>query len=233
MCRSGTCQSVPVTCAPIDACHEPGICNAATGVCAAGPLKLYPASDQCSEGYCDLTSGLCAERPKSNGVMCALSDKCVEVAICVDGDCKPTIVTSCGPANTDCTTGPGTCNPATGNCDYVAEPNATPCRANPSDTSNCNSCQNGVCIPFANGSLCTGRTCSTCGNGICLAVPPPGKGAGTAYFLDSDCCSNSCEFFVCAGNFEGDTCGEYNFCSRDSDCCFGLFCNFNRCRNIS
>ncbi len=58
-CQEGTCVGAdPVTCAPTDACHVGGVCDAATGMCT-NPTK--PDGAACDEGTCD--DGVCVPTP--------------------------------------------------------------------------------------------------------------------------------------------------------------------------
>ncbi|HEX4824348.1 MAG TPA: hypothetical protein VFV19_08550 [Candidatus Polarisedimenticolaceae bacterium] len=67
VCVSGACSGTPVVCSPIDACHDAGTCNAATGSCST-PAKpdgtpcddgnSCTAGDQCTSGTCAGTGPL-------------------------------------------------------------------------------------------------------------------------------------------------------------------------------
>ncbi|MEO7330632.1 MAG: hypothetical protein ABI193_18805, partial [Minicystis sp.] len=81
-CAGGTCVSGPLTlCAPLDQCHDGGICDPATGACS-NPAKTDGVAcndgDACTQSD-SCTAGTCTG---SNAVVCAAKDECHEVGAC-------------------------------------------------------------------------------------------------------------------------------------------------------
>ncbi|MDC3988437.1 FG-GAP repeat protein [Polyangium jinanense] len=55
ICQAGVCIGNPITCTPLDACHDAGVCDPATGICS-NPAK--PDGSPCMLGTCE--GGTCA-----------------------------------------------------------------------------------------------------------------------------------------------------------------------------
>jgi hypothetical protein len=56
-CQGGVCTSgPPVVCAPLDACHTAGVCNATTGVCS-NPVISCDDHNPCTSDRCDPATG--------------------------------------------------------------------------------------------------------------------------------------------------------------------------------
>jgi hypothetical protein len=105
-CQSGLCMgTTPVVCAPLDQCHDAGVCDTSTGVCST-PVK-------------------------PNGTACNDGNACTAGDACQSGVCTTTPVTCV--ALDQCHL-PGTCDPLTG-CSNPAAPDGTLCDdGNPSTT---------------------------------------------------------------------------------------------------
>jgi streptogramin lyase len=116
-CQAGTCQSGDaVECTASDDCHEPGVCDPATGTCSnperpdgtpcsddsactqtdacqagacvGGDEVVCTASDQCHDvGTCDPETGDCSDPPKPDGSVCDDDDECSLGDSCQDGVC--------------------------------------------------------------------------------------------------------------------------------------------------
>jgi hypothetical protein len=103
-CRAGACVGAdPVACAALDACHDAGRCDPATGACS-NPAK--PDGTACDDGdFCT------AAAPCAAGTSCSVADACVAGVCegaplaCDDGDACT--VDGCSPdaAGTDGVTG--------------------------------------------------------------------------------------------------------------------------------
>jgi len=85
-CQAGQCQGgTPVTCSASDQCHDPGVCNPATG--------------------------LCSNPPTQDGTPCDDGNACSEHESCRQGRCIGGTAVSCSDGDA-CTV--DTCNPTTG-----------------------------------------------------------------------------------------------------------------------
>ncbi len=100
MCRSGVCTGLdPVACPVPDSCHEPGVCNPASGVCSNPPKPdgsecndnvLCTREDQCTAGVCagqaySCNDGLTCTTDACDGVGCVNTVKpnyCVAGGAC-------------------------------------------------------------------------------------------------------------------------------------------------------
>jgi RHS repeat-associated protein len=171
-CQSGTCTgSNPVTCTPLDQCHDIGTCNTSTGVCT-NPLKADGAScndgdgcmqtdtcqggtctgsnpvtctalDQCHDaGTCNPSTGVCSNPSKPNGTSCNDSDACTLTDTCQSGTCTGSSPVQCQAL--DQCHDVGTCNPATGVCSNPNKPNGTSCTDSDACTQT-DTCESGAC----------------------------------------------------------------------------------------
>ncbi len=201
-CLAGACTgNTPVNCAPLDACHVAGTCDAATGACsnpvaadggacddgnpcttndtcqagACGGSALACAPlDACHDaGVCDPTTGACSDPPKEAGASCDDGDACTMGDSCQAGACVPGAATDC--IASDGCHDPGVCNPATGVCSDP--PKAIDCSAQAP-------CENdGVCDPGTGACQKSSKPDGTpCPGGVCVAggcvLDPVGSGAG-------------------------------------------------------
>lgn len=155
ICLGGACTSgAPVTCSAQDQCHQPGVCNPATGLCSnparpdgsscndgnqctqsdachggactgSAPITCG-AQDQCHQpGTCDPATGLCSNPPRPDGSGCNDGDVCTRADACVAGACRGSDPITCS-AQDQCHQ-PGVCNPATGLCDDQPKPDGSSC----------------------------------------------------------------------------------------------------------
>jgi len=134
-CTSGVCVGVDhcvgVTCAALDACHNVGTCDHATGVCSS-PSKLE--GDGCDDDDANTvgdqcTGGVCAGVDYCIGVTCLALDQCHEV---------------------------GACDHATGVCSDPNSTNGTTCNDGNANTTG-DACTGGVCAGIDH---CIGVTCA-------------------------------------------------------------------------
>ncbi|MCX8072135.1 MAG: hypothetical protein N3C12_06765 [Candidatus Binatia bacterium] len=146
----GNCIFTPTVCTPLDACHDTGVCDPATGLCSNPPKPEGASCDDgnsCTEndrcvagtcigeevqctgadgchdaGACDPRTGLCPN-PRPDGTPCSDGNPCTENDRCVAGRCRGEAI--------DCSTAdgchdPGACNPETGLCPNP-QPDGTTC----------------------------------------------------------------------------------------------------------
>jgi MYXO-CTERM domain-containing protein len=228
-CQNGSCQAgAPVTCTPLDQCHNAGTCNPANGTCsnptkANGAVcddgKFCTTPDACSNGVCSGAARVC-----NDGIACTV-DGCSDA----QGRCT-TDPTPCGCAkDADCTDG----NPCNGveKCDLtsLACKQGTPVDCS-SQTDDCNvgtcSPATGTCsaVARADSTVCDdGNACTradACKSGKCIGANPV-----TCTALDqchvvgvcntgSGVCSNPA-----AGN--GATCSDGSACTVGDKCMGG------------
>jgi len=120
-CQSGTCTGAnPITCSASDQCHDPGVCNPASGTCS------NPA--------------------KPNGSVCNDNNLCTQSDTCQSGTCTGASPVTCS-ASDQCHVA-GTCDSATGTCSNPNAPDGTSCTLNGSTgicaTGACTLCGNGT-----------------------------------------------------------------------------------------
>jgi hypothetical protein len=153
-CQSGVCTGAnPVTCAPLDQCHDVGTCSPATGQCSnpakgdgascndgnactrtdscqagactgANPVSCTAQDDCHVAGTCDTSSGLCSNPAKADGAGCNDGDPCTKTDVCTAGVCAGAAVT-CS-ASDECHTA-GSCVADAGTCTNPAKADGTPC----------------------------------------------------------------------------------------------------------
>jgi MYXO-CTERM domain-containing protein len=184
VCMAGVCSgSLPVICPAPDACHEAGVCNAATGQCdlvpkadgtacndgnpctemdgcqagtCVGAPKPCGEPDGCHEiAACNPMTGQCDSKPKADGVSCDDGNPCTQTDTCQMGSCKGSNPITCM-AKDECHVA-GTCDAATGACNDPAAPDGTPCAGG--------TCQAGTCTPNSTGTGGSGTTTTTTGVG--------------------------------------------------------------------
>ncbi|WP_437292909.1 thrombospondin type 3 repeat-containing protein [Sorangium sp. So ce426] len=193
-CQAGACiGSTPVACAPPNACHEPGICEPATGECA------YPAKPAGSP---------CGGAAACSGALLELPDRCDGFGACTDGGSQscgvflcaeatcPTTCASDAACVTEAYCAAGTCSPK--------KPLGAPCTA-------ANECLNAQCI----GAICS---LDTDGDGVpdpidnCPTVPNPAQADANA-----DGRGDACD---CASppRPDGDACDDGNACTQTDTC---------------
>jgi streptogramin lyase len=116
-CQMGACVSgTPVVCTASNDCHDPGVCDPATGTCS-DPVR--PDGTVCNDGSACTQTDACqmGECVGSGDVICTASDECHDV---------------------------GVCDPETGTCSDPASPDGTPCD-DENECSVGDACQGGVC----------------------------------------------------------------------------------------
>lgn len=161
-CSDGLCTSVERDCilAGNGICVS-GVCDENTRACVADEDVLDGEAcpvqgGQCVRGEC--RSGECRVLSAEEGTPCVDGNRCTEADRCRDdGECRGTPV-SCAHLSTECAT--GECNPGTGECRAVPQPDDTDCDDDRFCTVN-DECQSGQCVG-------ADRDCSIAGNGVCI-----------------------------------------------------------------
>jgi hypothetical protein len=149
VCTNGVCGGTPVVCTALDQCHDAGTCDPATGVCT--------------------------NPDKANGTACTDPDPCTTNDVCTSGVCRGT-PTNC-PSPTLCQVSVA-CDPTSGSCVTVNQPDGTLCGAN--DPCSHDICQAGQCLtnqPKPIGTACNDQNSCTqtdaCdGAGACVGAAP-------------------------------------------------------------
>jgi hypothetical protein len=240
-CRGGHCAGqMPITCAAIDQCHDPGECDSATGVCTT-PAKtngapcsdgdLCTEPDSCVGGQCvpgpavPIDDGLICTSDKCDplvgvlnvpiepGTRCGDTDQCTAPHACdLASQCSPRLPPEVNDGN-NCTT--DTCDSGTGQVDHTPVVDGTAC---------------------SDGAACTiGDQCLTgsCVSGAPIECPPrpnaANKCSGTGCVLScnagfADCDSDSVS--GCETNVSADpaNCGRCGTACATDDACWGGTC---------
>lgn len=223
----GQCKGSAIICEALDECHEPGVCNSATGTCSqpespdgkdcdgadavnlctfgsciAGECILVDLQCdpvECQAGSCEPSTGICTYVPLADETSCDDQNACTENTTCLAGECQggtplqceyidnpnDCIIgrscdenlgciaeyvddgstcddnnlctygdrcesgecvaqeVSCFPPNPGSCLNEGTCNPATGSCEYSSKADGSPCSENYCFIGQ--ECQQGVC----------------------------------------------------------------------------------------
>jgi hypothetical protein len=162
-----------VTCTASDQCHDVGTCDPTSGVCST-PAKANGATcddgnactradtcqsgacvggnpvtclalDQCHDvGKCDPGSGVCSNPTLADGTGCSDANACTRGDTCQGGTCTPGAPVVCT-AQGQCLQ-PGVCDPVSGTCSTVAQPDGTTCDDGDVCSTN-DACRAGTCAP--------------------------------------------------------------------------------------
>jgi hypothetical protein len=154
-CQSGICAGTnPVTCTPLDQCHDAGVCNPSTGLCSNPPRANGSACDDgsactptdscqsgacvgsnpiiCSAidpchiaGICSPSTGLCSNPAKADGTPCDDADACTQTDTCQAGACAGSNPVFC--AALDQCHDVGLCSPSTGVCSNPSKVDGSVC----------------------------------------------------------------------------------------------------------
>lgn len=229
-CVGGLCVGGdPVACAPLDGCHDAGLCNPLSGACSnpnkadgaacndgnactsddacqqgactMGAARSCTALDDCHDaGTCDPISGACSNPVKDDGVACSDGSLCTQADSCQGGVCLGGNPIVCE-ARDQCHDA-GACNPASGACSDPMKPAGTPCSVGP-----------------VAGTCTTDGTCST---------TPPGVVCGNGRLDEGElcdgeeCCAPDCISFKSTGEICGTetrVCHEQHQCNGRSAAC--------------
>jgi hypothetical protein len=156
-------------CADGDPCDGAEACDG-EGHCLAGvPVSCPPCR------ACNPATGACDADPGATG-LCDTGSLCARDAHCADGVCQPSQIVLCGPPPDDCHL-EGTCNPATGTCEYPAKPDGEACTSGDRCVTEA-TCRAGVCTggspvvcpqppEFCQQAVCDPAT------GACVVTPVP------------------------------------------------------------
>jgi uncharacterized repeat protein (TIGR01451 family) len=140
-------------------------------------------SEDCTDDSCDPLLG-CVNTPRLNGTTCDDLDACTSGDTCQDGKCIPNEVLLC--AATFCNE--GSCDPATGLCEFTPVLDGTPCEDDDACTEN-DTCSGGVCV---------GGGAPDCDDGL-------------------PCTNDVCQGDTCQHSVAADTCLINNECYNASD----------------
>ncbi|MCA9517169.1 MAG: HYR domain-containing protein, partial [Myxococcales bacterium] len=109
-------------------CEAPGACAlaaaCAAGRCEATTFRSCNDGNPCTEDACDFELG-CVSSPVEDGTACDDGDLCTTASACAEGACVGSAPVSCGSPGA-CELA-GTCNPATGICDFPMIPGCVDC----------------------------------------------------------------------------------------------------------
>ncbi len=234
-CHAGTCTGgVSKTCTALDACHEVGPCDPASGECS-NPVSADGKG--CDDGFActeddACQGGVCV----GTAVTCGAPDVACAVATCQESaqgcvidasDCECSNDDACGPGHV-CVEGSCECLPSCEGRDCGSD----------GCGGTCGTCEPGqacslegacVCQPDCMGKVCgsdgCGGTCGGCatglvcsGAGLCVCVP--------------DCASKACGADGCGGTCGSCPAGEA--CDASGQCvcqpqCAGKQCGDNGC----
>jgi hypothetical protein len=145
-------------CSDGDACTQTDTCQA--GVCTGGNPVVCAAQDQCHvAGVCNPSDGSCSNPNATDGTSCNDGNACTTGDVCVAGICTGTPV-DC-PAPTACQISV-TCDPSSGSCVAVNQPDGTLCGAD--NACSHDICQAGACVanvPKPLGTACNDQNSCT------------------------------------------------------------------------
>ncbi len=244
--EDGLCVFSPIRCEPLDACHEAGSCDPATGLCS-NPAKpegapcddgnLCTEGDRCvsgtclgravectgadgchDPGECDPATGLCPN-PRPDGTPCSDGNLCTTGDRCLAGRCQGEPI--------DCSTSdgchdPGECDPATGLCPNP-QPNGTPCDDGNLCTRN-DQCQSSLCrgtaIDCSQADGCHDPGECDPATGLCPNPRPDGTPCSDANLCTS---GDRCEQSICIGTPKDcsttDGCHDIGLCNPATGLC--------------
>ena len=222
VCISGTCSGTPITCTPLDQCHNAGTADHSTGICS-NPAKTNgttcddgdaaTSGDACTNGVCsgtpitcsaldqchnagtaDHSTGMCSNPAKTDGAACNDGNQATDNDVCTSGTCSGTPIV-CPPLD-QCHTA-GTLNASTGMCSNPAKPDGTACNDG---------------NPATDNDVCTSGTCS--GTPITCSALDQCHNAGTADH-STGMCSNPAKP-------DGTACNDGNPATTNDTCVSGV-----------
>jgi hypothetical protein len=129
VCCTATCSFVDdgTTCDDGNECTKADTCQ--SGACSGGSSVVCAALDQChAVGSCDQATGVCSNPNKTEGASCNDGSSCTQTDKCVAGACMGTAPVVC--ASPAVCHELGTCQSASGACDYAPMPNGSACGLN-------------------------------------------------------------------------------------------------------
>jgi len=182
------------------------------------------ALDACHEvGTCDPASGVCSNPAKPEGASCDDGNGCTTADTCQSGSCTGGALVICSAL--DPCHAAGACSPATGVCSNPVQPDGTACNDGSACTTT-DSCQSGVCtgtIPVICVALDGCHSAGQClpHSGVCTNPLRPDE----ASCNDQDACTqdDSCQSGSCAGTPKScpapDACQEAGTCDPESGAC--------------
>src|SRR5438128_5074 len=160
-------------------------------------IPLCPTCDdsnECTNDVCNQQDGTCTNPPKQDSTPCtdADSNACTTAGCDGNGSCDQNHMVKTCPDDTNPCTGPPTCNPQTGNCDFPPVPDSTPCPDTDNDACTTAGCDgNGVCdqshILCVTTTTTTTTTSSTTTPPFLPCVPSGPEAGNCADMIDHDC----------------------------------------------
>ncbi|MBZ5640777.1 MAG: FG-GAP-like repeat-containing protein, partial [Acidobacteriia bacterium] len=229
-CQTGVCVgSNPVSCTPLDQCHEAGVCDTGTGICS-NPEKpndsacndgnactqtdtcqtgvcvgsnpvVCTALDQCHEaGVCDTGTGICSNPDKPNDSSCNDGNACTQTDTCQTGVCIGSNSVNC--TALDQCHEVGVCDTGTGICSNPDKPNDSACNDGNACTQT-DTCQTGVCIgsnPVSCTPLDQCHEAGVCDTGTGICTNPARANGWPC--SDANACtqSDTCQAGACVGS---------------------------------
>ncbi len=192
-------------------------------------------NDECCDGC----------MPRNEGQACGTANPCQEKGTCQAGACGAPTAKACPAADT-CHAGEGTCDTDTGECEYAAKADLSPCEA-VAGKDGSGYCLDAVCVGFGvcdhrtydqsvgsacnfDGECASGR-CADWGDGWTTYCTAPCGGTNPACPEGMTCMRSGTEF-LCRPNSSGATLpgdashDTYQVCNHDEDCdgdlCLGI-----------
>jgi hypothetical protein len=218
--------------------HNPDHCRDIGATCNRNQ-PCCPSASPCIEHVC-LPAGndeqRCVARPLPVNTACpGDGNRCTADLCDGNGACVHPLAVTCDPP--DQCLGPGTCNPATGACDYESLANGTSCDSGNRCT-NGDSCQTGVCVPGPERPCAVGHVCNEVrcnpASGVCNLLIPIANGTSCQ---SNDLCrpNGSCQAGECVpgapiGCEQLDDCHDPGVCDPLTGACSnpakqdGVFC---------
>ncbi len=154
---------------------QPGRCH--QGDCAeCNEAADCDDGNPCTSDVCDTAAGTCSHVASAGA--CNDGNACTRTDVCMGGACVGMDPTDCSSGGPECRQPAGTCNPATGACEYPPSTLGTVCTAdgNPCSDDVCDGAGGCIHPNRPNGSACTDSSACTqtdvCQNGACVGSNP-------------------------------------------------------------
>jgi Galactose oxidase, central domain/Kelch motif len=214
VCKAGACGGTAVTCVAIDACHDTGTCDPATGICSNPDDPTKPGCSSSSSGGSS-DAGPAPMAPSG-------AETCNVATDCATGHCSHGVC-----CNSDCTTpchscavpgSVGTCTPEPKGVDLNQD-----CGAVANCLSTCGGEASGACIGAGQGTQCAASVCLEDGVHVDGPAYCPSEGATcpAGSRVPFSCSPYRCvtAFGACATICQSiDDCASPFVCSPDHQC---------------
>ncbi len=197
-----------------DACTTAESCDA-KGACV-GKAKDCDDGEACTDDSCDAKTGDCQTAFKAGG--CDDGDPCTDDGTCVSGKCETGPDKDCGDGDA-CTK--DSCDPKTGTCSSVKDPNAC------DDGSTCTTDSCDPSAGCAHVNLAKGATCSdgdACTHGEACDATGTCSGGTQAACTDSNpCTDDTCDAKLgCVYPYNAASCSDGESCTVGDKCSGGV-----------